>query len=818
MKKSITIKFLKIKSKKRIALFCFFLSLNAIVSAQVTLEKEVKISDFGLHFNGSKVDNDAANTGVDAPYDYVFGNIITPHGDCIKTYKEFVFMTWYKGGKENRHVMLTRYNTITGTLKTIEFPHQHSGFQNNWWLGESHNTIAVAISPLDGTIHLLYDMHAYGRTKPANGSLSNDYFRYSFSVKNAASASDEDFSLNQFVKNTNDGYKHLSLNRAENYAAFSELTYPQFFLNDSGDLFMYMREGGNNNGAYKFSKYTASTSSWSGFTHFNILNAKNRGEDYNWGLYGNMKYVNGKIRVGFQRRSSNNNDKYEYQNGIYYAYSDNQDGTGSWNNYRGDSFALPLVFADLVKVSEPGDLVATTAANQVYIVGGFDWTVTDNGDVHLISQVKDNENNETKQVHTYKKAGNPDFITTTDFSGAESIYTTGSDIYIIGLTNNGRVFVEKAEGGTNNFTRIYQANSGKYFNHGQVHIADGKLYYYLMEKKTGDAQPIYLQVIDLDIVQQPFNVSLSSPFNNQTFNTGETVALSANASTDTGVISKVDFKIDGSSFEEDTTAPYSVNWIPVTAGLYIIQAVAYNDKNESISSSEITVTIQNKDYTDLTGEIYRIKNLETGRYLDSEETAVIASISGVGADKEWEFVKAGDYFNINSTTNRGILRAAGSPVGAIINTSFAAPREDSDKQWTVIYEGDGIYRFEIRNAVRYLYNQTDNTIIHSENTDNRSKWQVELASTPLSLDDEKLELTSVKVYPNPANNRFTIALNGFNKAIIIVTDTLGKTIYRTATTLGKIKINNDGKFKPGVYFIKVIGDNQNTYVNKLIMR
>ena len=40
----------------------------------------------------------------------------------------------------------------------------------------------------------------------------------------------------------------------EEYSKYSALTYPQFFTNDLGDIFMYMREGGNNNGAYKFSK------------------------------------------------------------------------------------------------------------------------------------------------------------------------------------------------------------------------------------------------------------------------------------------------------------------------------------------------------------------------------------------------------------------------------------------------------------------------------------------------------------------------------------------------------------------------------------
>ena len=324
--------------KSILTLFIFFISFHLF--SQVVFESEVKITDSGLHFDGSKVSSSATNTGDSAPYDYFFGRNISAHGDCITTYNEYVFMTWYKGGKDNRHVMLTRYNKETGTSVDIEFPHRHTGYQNRYWIGESHNTIAVTVSPLDGTIHMLYDMHAYSRTRPSDGGLSDDYFRYSYSVKNAASVSDAEFTLDKFVKNSSNGYKHLSLNGGrsgypdEEYSKYAALTYPQFFTNDLGDIFMYMREGGNNNGAYKFSEYDANTATWSDFTHFNVLNAKSQsGITHNWGLYGNMKYVNGKIRIGFQRRSSNNNDKYQYQNGVYYAYSDNQSGADSWKNH-----------------------------------------------------------------------------------------------------------------------------------------------------------------------------------------------------------------------------------------------------------------------------------------------------------------------------------------------------------------------------------------------------------------------------------------------------------------------------------------------------
>lgn len=793
-----------------------YLGMTIGFNAQVTLEHEVKISDFGLYFDGDRVSSSPVHTGENEPYDFRFGRIITPHGDCIKTYNDYVFMTWYRGGKSDRHMMLTRFNTQTGTLKTIEFPHRHTGYLNDWRIGESHNTIAVAISPLDGTIHLLFDMHAYSRTRPSDGSLSDDYFRYSYSVKNAASVPDEEFNLDLFVTNTEGGYKHLGLNGTENYSEYSALTYPKFFQNDSGDLLMYMRKGGHNNGAYRFSKYSASTSSWSEFTHFNVLNASNRGVDYNWGLYGSMKYVNGKIRVGFQKRSANTNDKYLYQNGIYYAYSDHQDGISDWKNYEGTEFSLPLIDAENTKVFEPGDLVATTARNQVYIVSGFDWTVTGQGDVHFISQVRDRENNVIKNAHTYKKAGTADFITSTDFSGANSIYTSGSNIYSIGL-NNGRVFVEKAEGGTNDFTRVYQANEGKVFSHGKVHIENGKLYYYLMEEKSGSAQPIHLQIIDLDIQQDPFAVSLTSPIDNQNFNIGTAVQLSADAFTENGTISKVEFYIDDMFYAEDSSLPYSVDWTPDSAGNYTIKAVAYTTNDESVSSKEVTTTVNSLDNIDLTGQIYRLKNLETARYLDSENTEVIASSSGEGVDREWEFVKSGDYYNIDSKTAKGILRAVGNST-QIVNTNFSAPNSASDKLWSFEYLGDGIYRFRSRYNT-YLYNDTDDTIIHSpDHTDDRSKWILELASSTLSITNADLISKSIKLYPNPADNYFTVDLNGFSKANVSVYNMLSKKIHEASTTSGKIEIKNNGKFKSGLYFIKVIGENQSVYNTKLIIR
>ncbi|WP_282040879.1 BNR-4 repeat-containing protein [Winogradskyella flava] len=832
---------------------------------QVVLENEVHITDFGLHFNGSKVANTSSDNGSTTTYDYVFGRNISAHGDCIKTYGDYVFMTWYRGGKTDRHVMLTRYNTVTGTMATIEFPHTHTGFQNKWWLGESHNTIAVGVSPLDGTIHLLYDMHAYSATRPSDGSLANDYFRYSYSIANTATLPDVDFTLDKFVQNGSGGYKHLKLTGNENQNEFDGLTYPSFFLNDAGELLMNMREGGHTNGKYKFTTYNASTSTWSNFTDFNALNASSQpGINYNWGLYGSLKYVNGKMRVGFQRRSANSNDKYQLQNGVYYAYSDDQTGASNWKNHQGQSFSLPLYDADFIEVIEPGDYVQTTQTDQVYIVQGFDWTVTDNGDVHIISRVRDLEFNVTKNLHTYKPAGATDFITSENFSGADAIYTAGDDVFIISLSN-GRVKVEKTEGGTNNFTTVYQATTGKTFDHGRVHVNNGKLYYYLMENASGSAQPLYLQIIDLDIVQEPFRVSLTSPFDGETYDIGETIQISADAIDENGSISKVDFLVNGTLFGEDTTEPYALDWTPDTEGAYTVQAVAYNANNETVSSNEITVNIEVFDSTGLPcpelwlepnvykiatcglagTELYMTINVATGQLEWAAEITtgpadvtqlwtvtnhrqpasggyveITADLTAIGAGPWSMIVDQSTYDGSGSDPEIRVSARTGVPISDTSDENYGYDQfqrrkvngwaGDGNNALFAKPPGQGNFRYSVAPAA----------------VGDQVRFQNGGAISPLryilaqALSTEEFEDNSnlVKIFPNPAEDAFTIQLNSVNKANVIIYNMLGKIVYQDTMDSDKINIQNNGLFKSGLYLIKVVDENQRVFHTKLMIR
>ncbi|KMT67098.1 hypothetical protein XM47_00185 [Catenovulum maritimum] len=487
---------------------CTTTETKAAHKSGIYLEQEVKITNAALFFDGKKMGNVRKSLRLknDAigKYDYQYGSAIVPHGDAIKTYKHFVFMTWYRGGKYDRHMMLSRLNLKTGVLKHIEFPHQHTGLVGRWWIGETHNTIAVGISPKDESIHLVFDLHAYSRHSDTggNGSFAKDYFRYAYSLDGAAAVADNDFNLSLFVKDTSahsegpNDYNHLSLTGAEDHDAHSKLTYPKFFLNEHGDLFFYIRQGTSHDGKGIFTYYKGQ-GLWHDFKSINKLNVKENGREFNWSNYGNMKFANGKLGFAFQRRLNNKTDKYQYQNGVYFMYSGDPLGQSDWHNYKGEPIELPLIAAAPAFVTEPGDLVETTRKNSVVITGGFDWTITERGDTHIISRVRDTENKVDISLHHYKPAGQNEFITTSNFVGANNIYTANGNIYIIGL-ENGQPYVEQAAGGSNEFKRVYQGEKqAADFNKGIVHIADEKLYYYLLAEGQGDKRTTYLQVINL---------------------------------------------------------------------------------------------------------------------------------------------------------------------------------------------------------------------------------------------------------------------------------------------------------------------------------
>jgi hypothetical protein len=89
-------------------------------------------------------------------------------------------------------------------------------------------------------------------------------------------------------------------------------------------------------------------------------------------------------------------------------------------------------------------------------------------------------------------------------------------------------------------------------------------------------------------------VSLTAPVNASTVS-GSSVAVSANASDNVGVVG-VQFKLDGANLQtEDTSSPYSITWdtISVSNGTHTLTALARDAAGNATTSSSVSVTVSN---------------------------------------------------------------------------------------------------------------------------------------------------------------------------------------------------------------------------------
>ncbi|WP_165453917.1 BNR-4 repeat-containing protein [Hyunsoonleella flava] len=233
--------------------------------------------------------------------------------------------------------------------------------------------------------------------------------------------------------------------------------------------------------------------------------------------------------------------------------------------------------------------------------------------------------------------------------------------------------------------------------------------------------------------------------------------------------------------------------------------------------------------------VYQLVNVATGKYLgagDSSAGPVIMRDNGDAPDRKWTFVSTNvggvDYYNIDSQDN-GILRATGggfSPAYSVVSTAKAPPAEDTDKIWTVHHNTtDNTFSFEAKTNNRFFYHHTDGNCYNLlkgtdfVEGDPRSKWQVVGTGGPLlSVQDEDLKTSSVKIYPNPAQDKFTIAFKNINTIKRVeIYNILGKQVYQNVPKRSVLEVESTG-FETGVYLIKAFSADNKVFHSKLIIK
>ena len=445
------------------------------------------IAENALFFDGTRYDETTNPSG-----NYRFGRRISPHGDCIDVVGGYVFVTWYRGGMDDRHLMLSRkkLEDPNANWVTIQFPHQHIGFRGNPNVGDSHNTAAIGISTIDETIHILYDMHAYD-----SDAYPDDFFNYSVSIPNAAFVPDEEFNLSLFNPKQN------FLKSGQNY---ERVTYPAIHRADDGSLVVRYRIGGSGNGDIFMASYDGNSWSNNWLYSDGSIPLPNR-----YSLYGQEKFLHGTFYSIFSIRYAQN-DNYTNNNGFYFAATTAIPVTQSnqWINVFNNPVSIPIQIADVVKIAEPSDDYGTTAAPRTSFDPAF--TVTESGSIHITTRVDDTN------VHYYKGAGETVF--SSNSGGAipnpqvrGDIFSFNNYVFMVELLS-GKPVIKATPEGENNWEIIYSAfTEPTTFRHFDAVLVEDKLYVYLMENIPGDACPLHLQIFNLSegIINNPGVIKIS---------------------------------------------------------------------------------------------------------------------------------------------------------------------------------------------------------------------------------------------------------------------------------------------------------------------
>ena len=208
-------------------------------------------------------------------------------------------------------------------------------------------------------------------------------------------------------------------------------------------------------------------------------------------------------------------------------------------------------------------------------------------------------------------------------------------------------------------------------------------------------------------------VTLTNPFNNAQFIAGTTIRLSANASDSDGTISKVEFYQGAVKLATITSSPYNYDWTNVTAGSYVLTAVATDNQSEVTTSTAVNISVlaQSKQFvgwssitngTDLGNG--SVRKTSTGAW-DFSATALQTLLPGNGY-----FESTAANFNQSISLNgangqsRAIVVGSGGWVGIYEGSTEVAATVGHIPAETITPHGAGDrYRIEITNSVlRYI--------------------------------------------------------------------------------------------------------------------
>lgn len=133
-----------------------------------------------------------------------------------------------------------------------------------------------------------------------------------------------------------------------------------------------------------------------------------------------------------------------------------------------------------------------------------------------------------------------------------------------------------------------------------------------------------------------------------------------------------------------------------------------------------------RGYVKLTNGYYKLRNVGTGKYLDSSSNGVLSVKRSVGGDGGyWRFAQSSGYYNIdNKYSGRGILDTGDANAVKWIATEPVLAEDD--KLWEAVWVRDNVYRFENKHTSRgYLCAASDSMVKwNTGGTGSETEWEL----------------------------------------------------------------------------------------------
>ncbi len=354
------------------------------------------------------------------------------------------------------------------------------------------------------------------------------------------------------------------------------------------------------------------------------------------------------------------------------------------------------------------------------------------------------------------------------------------------------------------------------------------------------------------------SVNITSPTNNFTFSSPTNISITANASTTSGSITKVEFYSGGIKIGEDLTSPWSYTWENVTTGNYAITAKAFNSGGQSATSSIVNVIVNTCATPTITA---------SGPLRMCSGSVTLNSNTGSGFSYQW--IKDGT--NISGATAPSYTATASGSyqVRIIVGTcaAWSAPTKVKIESGlaatitaggpTTFCNGGNVVLYgntcsgysyqwkrngsDIPGATSSTYTATVGGEYQLKVTQNGvNAWSSKLMVTvnnctqqitgidteiQSSASEQFEEGIDMKVFPNPNTGLFTfnIKMPGVNseKVIIRIVNLLGEQVYSQELAAAEEitqTIQLDGNLQSGVYSLQVVHGDKVESLNVVLAR